>query len=146
MLGGCSEFLSNNKITADVFKIKQILTAVKTAVGYDDELLEVISFLYFLYERNHCSELVGIAVKKLVVDRYAVFVHHQPKNNLNFIDLMIFADAEVFVVRYAATLEGIGGYVVKGCRYLSLGFLLDFSVQMPHDGGLIFLEKIQNFI
>ncbi|WP_413024110.1 hypothetical protein [Parasutterella sp.] len=40
--------MSNNKITADVFKIKQILTAVKTAVGYDDELLEVISFLYFL--------------------------------------------------------------------------------------------------
>ena len=59
---------------------------------------------------------------------------------------MIFADAEVFVVRYAATLEVIGGYVVKGCRYISLAFILDLSVQIPHDGGLIFLEKIQNFI
>ena len=83
----------------------------------------------------------------LVVDRYAVFVHHQPKNNLNFIDLMIFADAEVFVVRYAATLEGIGGLRRKKAAVtFLLVFLLDFSVQMPHDGGLIFLEKIQNFI
>ena len=40
---------SNNKIAADIFKIKQILTAVKTAVCYDNELLEVISFLYFFY-------------------------------------------------------------------------------------------------
>ena len=62
-----------------------------------------------------------LPLKKLVVDRYAVFVHHQPKNNWNFIDLMIFADAEVFVVRYA-TLEGIGGYVVKG----AVAFLLVF--------------------
>jgi len=59
---------------------------------------------------------------------------------------MIFADSKVFVVRYAAALKGIGGHIVKSCRYLSLGFLLDFFVQMPHDGGLIFLEEIQNFI
>lgn len=47
MFGSSFEFLSNNKIAADIFKIKQILTAVKTAVCYDNELLEVISFLYF---------------------------------------------------------------------------------------------------
>ena len=75
MFGSSFEFLSNNKIAADIFKIKQILTAVKTAVCYNNELLEVISFLYFFYSRNHCPELVGIAVKEFVVDGYAVFVH-----------------------------------------------------------------------
>ena len=46
----------------------------------------------------------------------------KPENNLDFIDLMIFADAEVFVVRYAAALKGIGAHIVKSCRYLSPEF------------------------
>ena len=59
---------------------------------------------------------------------------------------MIFADSEVFVIRYAPTLKRISSHIVKGRCYLSLRFLLDFFVQMSHDSDLIFLEKAKNFI